>query len=144
MNGYAEGRALAIRVVLAAVAVTALGTAGCSAAAASGTAGTSCGVTKTAVNVPVTIQVAKGSVSCATAVRIEQDYAAEIRQGDLKGNGGGSPVTVDGWTCQGYPTPEVLRTGNASECHTTNAEVVAVLSLPSGPVSASLRSRNPG
>ena len=31
----------------------------------------------------------------------------------------------------GYPTTEALRTGNASECHTANAEVVAVLAVPS-------------
>ena len=46
-------------------------------------------------------------------------------------SGHGAPVTVDGWTCDAYPTPQVLRTGDASECHTASAEVVAVLSLPS-------------
>jgi hypothetical protein len=87
------------------------------------------------VNVPVTIQVVKGTVSCAAVLRVEQAYAATIRQGTLHGNGGGAPVIVDGWTCQGYPTPAVLRTGDASECHTANAEVVAVLSLSSSPAS---------
>jgi hypothetical protein len=52
-------------------------------------------------------------------------------------NGGGAPVTVDGWTCEAYPTPQVLRTGDASECHTASAEVVAVLSLPSASSAAS-------
>jgi hypothetical protein len=85
-------------------------------------------VTKTAVNVPVTIQVVKGDVNCAVVLRVERGYAAKIRGGALHGNGGGAPVTVDGWTCQGYPTPTVLRTGDASECYTANAEVVAVLS----------------
>jgi hypothetical protein len=46
-------------------------------------------------------------------------------------------VTVDGWTCEAYPTPQVLRTGDASECHTASAEVVAVLSLPSASSAAS-------
>jgi hypothetical protein len=111
--------------------------AGCSTGAAAGSAGTSCGATRTGVNVPVTITVAKGTVDCATAMRVERDYAASIREGDLHGNGGGAPVTVDGWTCQAYPTLEVLRTGTASECHTTSAEVLAVLALPSMSASAS-------
>jgi hypothetical protein len=45
--------------------------------------------------------------------------------------GGGAPVTLDGRTCEAYPTPQVPRTGDASECHTASAEVVAVLSLSS-------------
>jgi hypothetical protein len=64
-------------------------------------------------------------------MNVEQRYAVMIRNGDVRGNGGGAPVTVDGWTCQGFPTPQVLRTGNASECHTASAKVVAVLVLPS-------------
>jgi hypothetical protein len=52
-----------------------------------------------------------------------------VKAGDLQGNGGGAPAAVGGWTCESYPTQEVLRSGDASECHTANAEVVAVLSL---------------
>jgi hypothetical protein len=111
--------------------------AGCSSGAAAAGAGTSCGATRTGIDVPVTITVAKGTVDCATAMRVERGYAASIRDGGLRGNGGGAPVTVDGWTCQAYPTPEVLRTGDASECHTASAEVLAVLSLPSPSASAS-------
>jgi hypothetical protein len=70
-------------------------------------------------------------VDCATALQVEAGYAAAIEAGDLHGNGGGAPMAVDGWTCESYPTPEVLRTGDASECHTASAEVVAVLSLSS-------------
>jgi hypothetical protein len=80
--------------------------------------------------VAVVIKVTKGSVSCATALHIESAFAAMIKQGDLKGNGGGAPLAVSGWTCQGYPTPQVLQTGTTSECHTASAEVVAVLALP--------------
>jgi hypothetical protein len=105
--------------------------AGCSSGPAPGAAGTACGHTRTAVNVPVVIMVAKGTVDCATAMRVEAGYAAAIKEGDLQGNGGGAPVAVDGWTCESYPTAEVLRTGDASECHTANTEVVAVLSLSS-------------
>jgi hypothetical protein len=106
--------------------------AGCSSGPVPGAAGTTCGHNRTAVNVPVVIMVARGTVDCATALRVETGYAAAIGAGELRGNGGGAPVAVDGWTCESYPTPEVLRTGAASECHTANAEVVAVLSLSSG------------
>ena len=67
---------------------------------------------------------------CGTAMHVEDEYAAKIRAGQVRGNGGGSPVTVSGWTCQGYATPEVLSTGNASQCHTSNAAILAVLPVP--------------
>jgi hypothetical protein len=127
----APGAALLTIALLPLGAVT-----GCSSGAAAGSAGTSCGAIRTGINVPVTIMVAKGTVDCATAMRVERGYAASIRDGALRGNGGGSPVTVDGWTRQAYPTLEVLRTGDASECHTTSAEVLAVLALPSTSASA--------
>jgi hypothetical protein len=50
--------------------------------------------------------------------------------GQVQGNGGGAPVAVSGWMCQGYPTPEVLSTGDASQCHTSSAAIVAVLPVP--------------
>ena len=108
--------------------------AGCSSTAAGGRAGATCGTTKTAANVPVLIKVAKGTVDCGTAMQIENEYAAKIRNGQVPGNGGGAPVAVSGWTCQGYDTPEVLSTGNASQCHTGSAQILAVLpvSAPSG------------
>jgi hypothetical protein len=108
-----------------------LGLAACSSGPGTASAGASCGTTRTGANVPVVIKVLKGTVDCGTAMSVEQGYATMISKGDVRGNGGGAPVTVQGWTCQGYPTPEVLRTGNASECHTGSAEVVAVLALPS-------------
>ena len=105
--------------------------AGCgSAAAASAGPGTSCGTTHTAANVPVVIKVAKGTVNCGTALQVENEYAAKIRDGQVRGNGGGAPVAVGGWTCQGYPTPEVLNTGHASQCHTGSVAIVAVLPVP--------------
>ena len=111
-----------------------LGLAGCSSAPAAGApgfTGTSCGTTRTGANVPVVIKVTKGTVDCSTAMRIEKGYALLLKEGDIRGNGGGAPVAVNGWTCQGYPTPQVLRTGAASECHTATAEVVALLALAS-------------
>jgi hypothetical protein len=102
--------------------------AGCGSAGAG--PGASCGTTRTAANVPVIIEVTRGTVNCGTALQVENEYAAMIRAGQVPGNGGGAPVTVDGWTCQGYPTPEVLSTGNASQCHTSSAAIVAVLPVP--------------
>jgi hypothetical protein len=104
---------------------------GCGSATPAGAGpGASCGTTRTAANVPVIIKVAKGTVNCGTALRVENEYAAKIKAGQVAGNGGGAPVAVSGWTCQGYPTPEVLSTGDASQCHTSSAAIVAVLSAP--------------
>jgi hypothetical protein len=119
------GRWAAIAIIAGAGA---FGLAGCSSTTSAGATGTTCGATRTAAGVAVTIQVAKGPADCAAALRAEAAYATAIRNGDLRGNGGGSPVTVDGWTCESYPTTEALRTRDASECHTAKAEVVAVLS----------------
>jgi hypothetical protein len=125
---------LAVGCLLALASLAAL--AGCGSAppsAQGAAAGASCGKTRTAANVPVVIKVAKGPADCAAALRVEQGYAAAIRNGSLRGNGGGAPLGVDGWTCQTYPTSQVLRTGDASECHTASAEVVAELALPASP-----------
>ena len=99
--------------------------------------GKACGNARTGANVPVIVKVTKGSVDCATAMRVENSYAALVRHGALQGNGGGAPLAVSGWTCQGYPTPQVLATGAASECHTASAELVTVLALPATPSSPS-------
>ncbi len=117
---------------MAALAVAAaLGTAACSSAVSVGAAGTSCGTARTAAGVTVTIRVVKGTVDCATALRVEAGYTAAIKGGGLRGNGGGAPVTVDGWTCESYSAVLAEQSGYASECHTANAEVVAVLSRSS-------------
>jgi hypothetical protein len=104
--------------------------ASCSSSAAGAGAGSTCGTTRTAADVPVIIKVIKGTVDCGMAMRVENQYAADIRAGQVRGNGGGAPVAVSGWTCQGYPTPQVLSTGNASQCHTGSAMIVAVLPVP--------------
>ncbi len=103
---------------------------GCSSAQPTAEAGATCGSTHTAAGVPVVIKVAKGSVDCQTAMQVENEYAAKIKAGQVPGNGGGAPVVVSGWTCQGYNTPEVLSTGNASQCHTGSATILAVLPVP--------------
>jgi hypothetical protein len=101
---------------------------GCSSGSA--TAGATCGNTRSAAGVPVVIKVAKGAVNCKTAIRVENEYAARIRDGQVPGNGGGAPVVVSGWTCQGFDTPEVLRTGNASQCRSGGTAILAVLPVP--------------
>jgi len=80
--------------------------------------------------VPVIIKLVKGTVSCATALRIENEYAARIRDGQVAGNGGGAPVMISGWTCRSYNTPDLLKTGDASQCHTGTAMILAVLPVP--------------
>jgi hypothetical protein len=128
VESAALGRAFRVVGSLALLAGGAGLLAGCASTAAG--PGASCGTTHTAANVPVVIKVAKGRVNCGTALQVENEYAAKVRDGQVRGNGGGAPVAVGGWTCQGYPTPEVLSTGNASQCHTGSAAIVAVLSVP--------------
>jgi hypothetical protein len=91
---------------------------------------TDCGTSHTAANVPVEVAVERGQVACATALAVESDYAKAIVQGKAPGNGGGGPVTVNGWTCQGFPTPELLRTGDTSKCVKDGTEIMAVLKTP--------------
>jgi hypothetical protein len=50
--------------------------------------------------------------------------------GKAPGNGGGGPVHVSGWTCSGFPTPELLKTGNASKCVKGGTEIIATLKAP--------------
>jgi hypothetical protein len=90
----------------------------------------SCGTTRTAANVPVHIQIARGQVSCATALTVERDYAKAILSGKVPGTGGGAPVHVQGWVCQGFATPVVLKTGQASKCVQGSKEILAILPAP--------------
>lgn len=90
-----------------------------------------CGMSRTAAGVPVEIEVFRGDVTCGTALAVERAYARDIASGKVRGNGGGAPVSVQGWTCQGFNTPEVLATGNASACHKGSARILAVLALAS-------------
>ena len=124
------------RVLLCAVAAATVALTGCSSVSGSRSAGASCGTTHTAAGVPVIIKVAKGSVVCSTALSVENKYAALIKAGDVRGNGGGAPVSVVGWICQGYQTPQILATGDASECHEGTREIVAVLPVPTPTVTS--------
>ncbi len=94
-------------------------------------AGTTCGTSYTAARVLVRV-VVPGAADCAVALRVQGDYTRKVASGKAPGNGGGGPVSVDGWTCEGYPTPRVLQTGQASECHRGSIEFFAVLPAPNG------------
>ncbi|MGI9007711.1 MAG: hypothetical protein ACR2FU_16185 [Streptosporangiaceae bacterium] len=94
----------------------------------------SCGTAKTAADVPVQVKIARGHASCGTAKSVEAAYATAIRSGQAPGNGGGGPVEVKGWTCQGFATPVVLHTGKASKCVKDGDEILEILPpVPSSP-----------
>lgn len=133
VRAWARQRVTAPTGRLAAVAMLLAAVAGCGSSASTGTAAamTVCGTTRTAANVPVHIQIAHGQVSCATALAVERDYARAILSGQVPGTGGGAPVRVHGWTCQGFATPVVLKTGQASKCVQGGNEILAVLPAPS-------------
>jgi hypothetical protein len=99
---------------------------------------TRCGTGSTAAGVPVVVEIVRGSVPCKTAMAIQRDYAKAIASGKVPGNGGGAPVTIRGWVCQGFNTPVVLATGHASACRKSGAEILAVLPEPSSGATASL------
>jgi hypothetical protein len=90
-----------------------------------------CGTGRTAANVPVEIEVYRGQVACSVALQVEASYAKAIVDGEAPGNGGGGPVSVKGWTCQGLATPELLKTGETSKCAKDGHEIVAILKSPS-------------
>jgi hypothetical protein len=89
-----------------------------------------CGKERTGAGVPVTVEVARGSTSCATAQQVERGYLRALASGKVPGNGGGAPVKVGSWICQGYNTPQLLATGDASACHSAGAQILAVLATP--------------
>lgn len=97
--------------------------------------GRSCGQAYTPGHVPVVLAVTSGTVTCSEAQQVEAAYSHDITAGLAPGNGGGGPVPVSGWTCQGMPTPKILRTGQVSKCAKGGNQFDAVLasSTPSKP-----------
>jgi hypothetical protein len=130
-----QSRAVAVS-VLAALAACVM--AGCgdapgkqSTTAASGPGASSapairCGRARTAAGVPVDVEIV-GQASCPDAMTVERDYSRALASGKVPGNGGGAPVTIQGWICQGYDTPQVLATGRASACRRHGSQILAVL-----------------
>jgi hypothetical protein len=115
---------------LTVLALTAgLGVAACGNSPAKAASVVHCGTTESAANVPVSIDVVHGKVACSEALTIERGYAKAIRQGKAPGNGGGGPINVTGWICQGFNAPQVVKTGNASKCNKAGTEILAVLKL---------------
>jgi hypothetical protein len=86
--------------------------------------------------VPVDVNVV-GQASCQDAMTVEREYTRELASGKVPGNGGGAPVKIRGWVCQGYDTPEVLATGRASACKKQGMQILAVLVLSSPSASPS-------
>jgi len=114
-------------IVSGAVVAVALSLTGCGGSSKASVHAQACGTGHTAANVPVEIEVNRGQVSCAAAMTVERDYAAAIVAGKAPGNGGGGPITVNGWQCQGFPTPELLKTGDVSKCSKDSVEIIAIL-----------------
>jgi hypothetical protein len=120
-----------LRIALAAI-VAAVTVAGCGVGAPKAAASAqACGSGKTAANVPIEVEVDHGQVSCSVALTVEKAYAAAVVAGQAPGNGGGGPVTVNGWKCQGFPTPELLKTGDVSKCGKDGMQILAILKSPS-------------
>jgi len=136
MRGHSRAVAVSVLAALAASAVTGCGGAPGkqSTTAASGGPGASassapavrCGRARTAAGVPVDVEIV-GQASCHTAMTVERAYSRALASGKVPGNGGGAPVTIQGWICQGYDTPQVLATGRASACHKHGSQILAVL-----------------
>ncbi len=119
-------------VVLALVLlVPALAVSACGSAKPAAAGPVKCGTGRTAANTPVEIEVTQGQVACSVALQVERSYAEAILDGKATGNGGGGPVKVSGWTCQGYSTPHVLQTGQTSKCVKPGAELLAIEEVPS-------------
>ncbi len=98
---------------------------GCTASrATTSDAAATCGRTLTGVDVAAVVRIGRGSVSCPTAMTVGKSYAALIRAGGLRGNGSGAPVSIRGWTCQGYTSRDRpdrtglgLRQGRRADFH---------------------------
>jgi hypothetical protein len=138
MRGHSRAVAAGALAVLATAAVAGCGatpakrstaSGGGSAPTAHSTPATRCGTVRTAAGVPVDVEVV-GRASCHDAMAVERDYTRALASGRVRGNGGGAPVTIHGWVCQGYATPQVLATGRASACRRNGMQILAVLPSP--------------
>ena len=142
MRGRSRAVAAGALALLAACAVAGCGgttstaAGGGSGPTVSGAPATRCGTARTAAGVPVDVDVV-GQASCQDAMTVERAYTHALASGKVPGNGGGAPVKIHGWVCQGFDTPEVLATGRASACRKQGMRILAVLVLPSPSASPS-------
>ncbi len=131
-----HGPAALLRVApLAAAAALAVGCGHAAPASPAGAAAAAhksvaCGTARTPANVPVKVEITKGSVTCAAALAVEHAYTAAVAAGKAPGNGGGGPVLISGWQCQGFATPVMLQTGDVSKCLRDGAEILTILPPP--------------
>jgi hypothetical protein len=127
-TGHARQRLVGSCCGAAVAAVCVLALAGCGGSKANAASRVqSCGASKTAANVPVEVKIYRGTVSCSVAMNVEKSYAEAIVSGHAPGSGGGGPVSVSGWTCQGFSTPQVLKTGDVSKCAKSGTEIIEIL-----------------
>jgi hypothetical protein len=137
MGGHSRAVAASVLAVLAASAVTGCGASpGKPRTTSASVPTTRCGSVRTAAGVPVDVDVA-GPVPCPEAMTVERDYTRALASGQVPGNGGGAPVKIHGWVCQGYDTPQVLATGRASACRKQGMQILAILVLASPSASPS-------
>ena len=131
MRGHSRAVAASVLAVLAAGAVAGCGASpGKQATTAGSVPATPCGMVRTAAGVPVNVKVV-GQVTCHDALTVERAYSRALASGKVRGNGGGAPVTIHGWICQGYATQQLLATGRASACRRHGMQILAVLPTPS-------------
>ena len=135
MRGHSRAVAVSVLAALAASVMSGCGDApgkqSTTAASGPGASASSapaihCGQARTAAGVPVDVEIV-GQASCHDAMTVERDYSRALASGKVPGNGGGAPVGIHGWICQGYDTPQVLATGRASACRKNGAQILAVL-----------------
>ena len=133
MRGHTRAVAVSVLAALAASAVAACGSAPGKppASAGPGVSASSapairCGRVRTAAGVPVDVEIV-GHATCHAAMSVERDYSRALASGKVPGNGGGAPVSIQGWICKGYDTPQVLKTGRASACRKHGSQILAVL-----------------
>ena len=129
-GGTSQRLAASVGLAVVVIAGT-LALGGCGGTKSSAASIQDCGSSKTAANVPVEVEIYRGTVSCSTAMSVEKSYAKAIEDGDAPGNGGGGPVTVSGWICQGFTTPELLKTGDTSKCSNKGTEILEILKTSS-------------
>jgi hypothetical protein len=114
--------------VAAMALATVLAAGGCSHQAANSASGPKyCGRGRSPADVPIDVLVDRGQVSCAVALTVERSYSKAVDEGKAPGNGGGGPVPVSGWVCEGFATPHVLKTGQTSKCTKGGTEILATL-----------------